>query len=132
MVILHAAQDIVERAECAMRATLAQLVEQLIRNHKVAGSNPAGGSRKPHAENQFNLPKQNACPQKPIQVAHRYQALARFAFLATRLDCKRPTATGVGSKLTPGDRAQGRQGWQRKAEAAQILMRARNSTVAHG
>jgi hypothetical protein len=27
-------------------ATLAQLVEQLIRNQQVAGSNPAGGSRK--------------------------------------------------------------------------------------
>jgi hypothetical protein len=30
----------------AQDATLAQSVEQLIRNQQVAGSNPAGGSRK--------------------------------------------------------------------------------------
>ena len=29
-----------------MRATLAQLVEQLIRNQQVVGSNPTGGSKK--------------------------------------------------------------------------------------
>ena len=35
------------------RATLAQLVEQLIRNQQVAGSNPAGGSRKSNTFNRF-------------------------------------------------------------------------------
>jgi hypothetical protein len=35
------------------RATLAQLVEQLIRNQQVAGSNPAGGSKKSNRFNRF-------------------------------------------------------------------------------
>src|SRR5580692_7917721 len=43
-------------ASTRRRATLAQLVEQLIRNQQVAGSNPAGGSRKSNRFNKvFNL-----------------------------------------------------------------------------
>ena len=36
-----------------MSATLAQLVEQLIRNQQVVGSNPTGGSRKPPIDAKF-------------------------------------------------------------------------------
>ena len=40
-------------SERATEATLAQLVEQLIRNQQVVGSNPTGGSRKSNRFNRF-------------------------------------------------------------------------------
>ena len=47
----NSANPVVEHAR--WRATLAQLVEQLIRNQQVVGSNPTGGSRKSNRINYF-------------------------------------------------------------------------------
>jgi hypothetical protein len=43
------------RRAARWRATLAQLVEQLIRNQQVAGSNPAGGSRELSSFQEFQV-----------------------------------------------------------------------------
>ena len=44
-----------EGAQVARDATLAQLVEQLIRNQQVVGSNPTGGSKTPKKYKAFQI-----------------------------------------------------------------------------
>ncbi len=46
-------QRLLKGSYCGRRATLAQLVEQLIRNQQVVGSNPTGGSRRPKKCKEF-------------------------------------------------------------------------------
>jgi hypothetical protein len=64
------------------RATLAQLVEQLIRNQQVVGSNPTGGSKEIKQNQRFY------CDQHRHEIAHLAGLSAKCPHLSRDTGCE--------------------------------------------
>jgi hypothetical protein len=75
-----------KKSRSAADATLAQLVEQLIRNQQVVGSNPTGGSRKSREFEDF-IAHLRANPSETLQIVRKLSEYVKFDFSNTIQQC---------------------------------------------
>jgi hypothetical protein len=75
-----------KKSRSAADATLAQLVEQLIRNQQVVGSNPTGGSTKSREFEDF-IAHLRANPSETLQIVRKLSEYVKFDFSNTIQQC---------------------------------------------